>query len=147
MLFFPAQRPYWFISVLPHNPISFLYPYFPNSIPFLPKKYRNRSRNEIFFVRFRPFSSLLPRKDESGTGNFGTDRHRFPFELIMIYIISDLFPFQKKIKVSSSINFIVILTVFDFVSFINTGKSRADRHRFQYYDSDSDRFQLFSSRF
>ena len=37
-LFFPAQHPYWFVSVLPHNPILFLYPYFPNPIPFPPKK-------------------------------------------------------------------------------------------------------------
>ena len=57
-LFFPAQHPYWFVSVLPHNPILFTYPYFPNTILFPPKKYRNGSRNEIFFVCFRPFSSL-----------------------------------------------------------------------------------------
>jgi len=46
-LFFPAQRPYWFVSILPRNPILFLYP----------KKYRNGSRNEFFSI-CRPFSSL-----------------------------------------------------------------------------------------
>ena len=40
-LFFPAQRPYWFISILPRNPIPFSYPYFPNLIPFPQKKYKN----------------------------------------------------------------------------------------------------------
>ena len=55
MLFFLAQRPYWFVSVLPRNPILFPYPYFPNLIPFPPKKYRNGSRNEVF----RPFLSVF----------------------------------------------------------------------------------------
>jgi len=37
-LFFPAQRLYWLVSVLLRNPIPFTYPYFPNPIPFPPKK-------------------------------------------------------------------------------------------------------------
>jgi len=33
-LFFPAQHPYCFVSVLPRNPIPFSYPYFPNRFRF-----------------------------------------------------------------------------------------------------------------
>ena len=48
--------------------------------------------------------------------------------------------FRKKQTLSFSINFIVIFTVFDFVNFINTEKSRTNRYRFPYYDTDSNRF-------
>jgi len=53
-LFFPAQRPYWFVSVLSLNPIPFPYPYFPNLIPFSPKNIET----EVEMRFFRLFSSL-----------------------------------------------------------------------------------------
>ena len=55
-LFFPAQRPYWFVSVLPRNPIPFPYPYFPNPIPFPPKNIETVVEMRFF----HPFSSLRP---------------------------------------------------------------------------------------
>ena len=55
-LFFPAQRPYWFVSVLLRNPIPFPYPYFPNPIPFPPKNIET----EVEMRFFHPFSSLRP---------------------------------------------------------------------------------------
>jgi len=73
-LFFPAQRPYWFVSVLPHNPIPFPYPYFPNPIPFLSKNIeteveirffrRNGNRNKVFpsvSVHFHRYSEVRSR--------------------------------------------------------------------------------------
>ena len=54
-LFFPAQHPYWFVSVLPHNPILFLYPYFPNPIPFPPKNIETKVEMRFF----RPFPSVF----------------------------------------------------------------------------------------
>ena len=50
-LFFPAQRPYWFISILPRNPIPFPYSYFPNPIPF-PSKNIETEVEMRFFRRF-----------------------------------------------------------------------------------------------
>ena len=55
-LFFPAQRPYWFVSVFSRNPIPFPYPYFSNPIPFPPKNIKTEIEMR-FFLRFRPFSS------------------------------------------------------------------------------------------
>ena len=54
-LFFPAQRPYWFVSVLPRNQIPFPYPYFPNPIPFPPKNIET----EVEMRFFRPFPSVF----------------------------------------------------------------------------------------
>ena len=54
-LFFSAQRPYWFVSVLLRNPIPFPYPYFPNPIPFLPKNIET----EVEMRFFRPLSVFI----------------------------------------------------------------------------------------
>jgi len=55
VLFFPAQRPYWFVSVLPRNPIPFPYPYFPNPILFPPKDIETVVEMRFF----RPFPSVF----------------------------------------------------------------------------------------
>ena len=59
-LFFPAQRPYWFVSVLPRNPIPFPYPYFPNPIPFPPKNIETKIKMGFFCL----FPSLQARPPE-----------------------------------------------------------------------------------
>ena len=54
-LFFPAQCPYWFVSVLPRNPIPFPYPYFPNPIPSPPKNIETKVKMRFF----RPYPQAL----------------------------------------------------------------------------------------
>ena len=83
-LFFPSQHPYWFVSILPRNPIPFSYPYFPNLIPFLPKNYRNRTKNKIFLsisVRFHHYPCPRPHTWHERVHGFGFTVPSGPFAL------------------------------------------------------------------
>ena len=78
-LFFPAQRPYWFVSVLSHNPIPFSYSYFSNSIPFPPK----HIKMEVEMRFFCPFPSIfiamcdhnLSGEQHNNSGGSGRKNH------------------------------------------------------------------------
>ena len=61
-LFFLAQHPYWFVSVLLRNPIPFPYPYFPNPIPFPPKNIETEV--EIRFFRLFPSIFIATQKSD-----------------------------------------------------------------------------------
>jgi hypothetical protein len=74
---FPLNfRPYWFVSVHPHIPVSFPNPHFPNPIPFPPKNIET----EVEMGFFRPFPSVF-----IATGKHTTSQYpmyfRFPYRM------------------------------------------------------------------
>ena len=78
------------------------------------------------------------RRDESGTGNFRTDRH-----CILYY---GTVPIFLKYKICHLQLFLQsFYTVFDFISFIDIEKFQPDRFCFPYCNTATDRSRSFSS--
>ena len=98
------------------------------------------SGNKIYILFGTEGVRTIDEMDESGMENFRTNVIIFH---IMIPLLTVLLLVNIKIIICN-LFYSCFFTIFDFINFVNTGNFRADRFRFPYCNTASDRFQLFS---